>query len=860
MKQTYKTLVIASLLHDIGKFYRFKTGSSHIENGMILIRKIKELGEKLNKDVEINKIEYLIENHHKQVEHTHATTENTMLNIIKKCDREESKEREGSIRFEEETKRIEIPLKNPIGLVVPSEASKREEEWYLKGKRVSKIIEELSNSISTYEKNKTFSELIVVDNKKDSEIEEYYSEKNWNEFEDLILTVFQSKDIEVLINNLNLILFDFTMFIPSSVRPGDTEGQYVSLYNHLKLTASLSCTKELKSEDITIISLDIGGIQNFISSAHNYERAREKATKRIRGRSFIITLITKLISLYLLKKLELPIVNELHCSSGSLIILSKKIDDSIKEEIKKEIEDFIFKEFDGELSISISFIEKAQDQNITSESLFSREKFKDLLNSSFINLSESKARRFSSIINEIAKKNEINIGNKICEVCGNIIDVESSNEDDVCRKCRLLEKLGEELVKSDGVAIYEYSRDYDVKEKEFVFSIGPFKYVIVPLKLNKIDYRNLPDYFLFYFINFKDVLDNKELIKKVKLLPLFEYSFVPSENGEIWTIEEEENEEINNSLNRNSLLNKVPIEEKEIFREEMYANFNKLAIGYFDIDNAGKIFSGEVYKFLDVNENSKEIILKEYQSKEMTISKWVTLSFYVNFFFSVLNYYLAKRRNIYIVFSGGDDVTFFGSPYEVFKYIIDFSKEFETYFKRRISFSGGIILGDSKTPVMYLLEEVRSLEKQSKKRSFTNKEEKGKIGILNKDYIVPWLNYRHLEEVFEEILRVYYREEVTKGGALSISTLFNIYEISKSHLDKFNITKLPTKKIYVGFSRIQYLLKRNWKDSEKDWYVFFKKCFEDPFVIFDNNTIHKIYIFTPVFSFAYNVLKNLERR
>ncbi|MCS7093947.1 MAG: type III-A CRISPR-associated protein Cas10/Csm1 [Candidatus Aenigmarchaeota archaeon] len=825
MEQSYLELLISSLLHDIGKYYKFETNSNHVRNSEefceFLIEKLKK-NEKLKDSIDFDKIKNLVKMHHSEINET--TKYSQLLMLLKECDADSASERGVKDIEEEKKKRTETPMIAPINYV-----SKEEKNIYFKPARLSEIIETLDSIKS--DENRILSEHVVTTKTPDPEsLSNFYSKEKWRELEDLAIKVCRAKDVEVFVNNLQLILLDFLKFIPSSVKT--TEGISVSLYDHLKLTACLSSTRVLSGErKATIISLDIGGIQKFISRAYNYEKARENATKRIRGRSFIISLLLKIISLYIIDKLKLSTANEIFCSAGNIIILSKPVSKEKMMEIKKELEEFFLKTFNGDLTVSVVFM----DENI--EEIVKN--FGGVIDRVSNELKKEKARKFSTILDKLANVNENSKGVKLCEVCGNVLEDKSS---DICENCRWLEELGEKLVKNDGIGIFDKKH----QSEGYEFKIGNISYIVRPMKINEV-FKSSPRFFLFYFVHLSKIL-NSDLLHITNLLPLFEYAYVPfvSKDGQfeslkIWVIEKEKSEDKDSGV-RESILNDVEIVELDGFKTD----FTKLCVGYFDLDNVGSLFGGR--KFKVIRKDGERIIEVEEIFTERSLSRWTSMSFYISFFFSLINYYLAKRRNIYVIFSGGDDIKFFGSPYEVFKFFIDFCREFSYYFGERLSFSGGILINESKIPVLSLIRNVEDLEKEAKKKL------KGTVLLLSKDYYIPYFYYDRLGGIFEYLFKIYKENKISK------SALFRIFEISSSHIQVAN--DAIKKPIYIGFSKIIYTLKRNWKFKEEydasEIDEFLNKNITSLVTSYKDTRLMAINLFVPVFSFFYQTIREKE--
>jgi CRISPR-associated protein Csm1 len=870
LKNTQRNLILAALLHDVGKYYNFKTSSLHQENSAQLISGLIKNFESLSKiegkfNIDLKKIENLIKNHHASIQ------DDNLLNILKFSDRITATEREvEESKTEERVKRVETPLESIYSTIVPSseKSDENDKKYYFSGKRISTLITEIDSS----ENDSKLSSLLIREDKKYAGIENYYNEKNWEEMKSLFLNLFRnSKNFDVLLTNIDLILFDFLKLVPSDVEEKSVQ---IPLYDHLKLTAAISLIlskagvseisttqgnfdfeKYLEEKEVTLIGVDIGNIQSFISKSYNYEEARRKATKRIRGRSYMISIITEIIALHIIKELGLTNLNILRSSAGNLLIVSDKLDERKMKSLEKEIEEFIFREFKGDLLVSIAFgHRKIKD-------LFNPEGFSDSLKEIGEEMENKKSKRFSSILEELVKVNKKKSGLKICDVCGNYIEEPKNSSENRCKLCAFLEDFGEEVVKKDFIVITRNIK-IDMRPK-YEFKFGRFSYYLSLIDKNEIEiFEKRIDkeitkededndvYFLFFINRFKDVLDmikSGHQFSSIKLIPFLEYSYVPLEEDtkKILPIELEENSKDNI---RRDLLNNVKV---KIKGKDEVVDFNKLCIAFFDLDNAGKVFSGKEYKVL-YPENETKLKIVSFKSKEITLSKWVTLSFFTHFFFNVIANKLAKKWNVYVIFSGGDDIKIFGSPYEVLNFYFDFTEEFLTYFNKRLTFSGGIMLTGKYIPIFNSIKSIEELEKSAKSFSIDNERVKGFVSLLNQRYVFPIYSSKYMKDLFEKLIDVV---EIGNEGKLSKSSIYNIFRVASYHLQNEGIKE--GKKIFVGYSRIEYILKRNWNDGE-EWEEFLENYIKKNVISLNGKNFYGIQFFVPIFSFFYSTISEIK--
>jgi CRISPR-associated protein Csm1 len=198
----------------------------------------------------------------------------------------------------------------------------------------------------------------------------------WAQFEDEIERLRASGVVinEGHFTTLLFLLRKYLTFVPS-VMLGTGEAERtrpnVSLYDHLKVTAAIAICLErgLKDDELDrllhheeaawqqpvalMVRGDLSGIQSFI---YRITRPAEDITfrgvaKRLRGRSFYLTLLGDVAGDWLLRKLGLPAANLLFCGGGRFDLLIPTDTDSQQKLVHclGELEDWLLKTFQGEL-------------------------------------------------------------------------------------------------------------------------------------------------------------------------------------------------------------------------------------------------------------------------------------------------------------------------------------------------------------------------------------------------------------------------------------------------------------------------------------------------------------------------------
>lgn len=102
-----------------------------------------------------------------------------------------------------------------------------------------------------------------------------------------------------------------------------------------------------------LLRADIAGIQKFIYSVTKPEGETRGTSRRLRGRSFYLSLLPEVISDWIIRQCDLPTANVLFCGGGRFdIILPQGISKGI-DDLRKTLSHWLLKTFYGELSIQM---------------------------------------------------------------------------------------------------------------------------------------------------------------------------------------------------------------------------------------------------------------------------------------------------------------------------------------------------------------------------------------------------------------------------------------------------------------------------------------------------------------------------
>ena len=331
-----ENLEFASLLHDIGKFYLRAEKSSEIKDNNYEAH-AKWSAKFLNQYWSDDIVDLAL-NHHAQEESKFPN----LANMISKADYHSA-----SGLNADETDISNSPLISIFSEIQLND-NKKSEEYYVPLEKIG-----LGENSFDNLKPKLATEM-------NEDLKADY-ERLYKEFEDELNSL---NNLEF--NTVLSLMKKYTSTIPYS---DNVSLRDISLYDHSKVTTALAVCRYLFDRDseeklddtdsqkvYLTINGDISGIQKFIFKISSPQEAQSGMSKRLRGRSLYLTLLTNAIAEKIAQELELSSVNILFCGGGRFTIIAPNTENAktklkvIKDDINKE---FIEK-FNAELYLAIT--------------------------------------------------------------------------------------------------------------------------------------------------------------------------------------------------------------------------------------------------------------------------------------------------------------------------------------------------------------------------------------------------------------------------------------------------------------------------------------------------------------------------
>lgn len=562
-EKQYQTVVLAALLHDVGKLlhrgdeeYKYKDG--HEAASANFITKFRE---NLKNDAlyDIDLVKILVQHHKPKVK------KSITLSDIYFCNKSEDEK-------ERIWKLISIVRRADIYSCAERERDKKEKTGFAdKNLPLESIFSTVNlNGKEQQEMDKTRYHFIssdplicfpdAIDTIPNDKILKLI--KN---FKKSIPDFSRLNKFEKVLNNWLNILEKFMWAVPSDTRYKNSD---VSLYDHLRSSAAIAAClykhhrvaieedkKFKKTNEFIFIGGDFSGIQDYIF--HITNRGSGGAAKRLRARSLFIWLFSEVTIHKILHTLELPIVCNLLSAGGKFLLLAPNADDIennlrvVKAEIQKEIHNTYFNQFsflmshspikDFKKEFKIYHFFQTADEMFYRLEIEKNKKSQEILFDAFTGLWETQNFKASKMYEEYQNNGD-------CKICGRnpgtlSEEGETGEVVECCFICRRdKEFLGQKLPKCNYIAFgkgFVNKADEDEGKKIVIFHSGikddqkhgqdyekrGDSYYVELLE----NYKCIDEYYLIY-----DIGNTEKQIEAGHLAPIKKYytNYIPTKNNE----------------------------------------------------------------------------------------------------------------------------------------------------------------------------------------------------------------------------------------------------------------------------------------------------------------------------------------
>ncbi len=416
---------------------------------------------------------------------------------------------------------------------------------------------------------------------------------------------------------------------------------------------------------------DLSGIQNFI-----YTISSTGALRSLRGRSFYLEMVTEKTVNDLINGMELSTANIIYTGGGGFALLSYNSAEAKEfiDKTKKALNRWLWEEFEGKLYYNIEYQECSFNDFLTTEDTFNKLSKK---------IEESKRKKFDFMLDAILHRPVLPMQlTDSCAVCHtDNRDINKTIKDitsGVCDPCYQAYHIAEHIKDEKMKYIYE------TKEQDYDFSISGtlFKFSKKP-SINS-------DAFHFIINSWKTEdwkAENNKIINGRQLL-------VANYTSGCKELEDLAERSIGKQL---------------------------IAALRMDVDNLGEMFSK---KIIEKHRNILNIA---------SISRFLTLFFkyYLNHICSgeygieqtqISSDNSIKKRNVDIIYSGGDDLFILGAWNETAELAFDIHSAFDRFtgHNKNITISGGLTLHKHDYPVYQIANMSKKAEQEAKNNETDN--------------------------------------------------------------------------------------------------------------------------------------------
>ena len=356
MDKTYSTLILAGLLHDIGKLLnkpRPEKGKRHAVYGEELLRSEPYAGllqaDKFADALDFDLLRYLVLRHDPHVDtEWHVPGYTKLLRCMRLADGLSAGERSLDRVYGEEAKghraldSIFAPLY--LGRPIPSGESK----YYPRPLSPDAVFPTADIEPLTENDYRP-----TIDAFKAGFRYALEHAGTWRELEAWIYSLLER----------------YTWAVPSAVH---LEPRDVSLFDHSRTSCALAAAiylyrysgQKRARRTFVLIKGDVSGVQDYVYSVTNIGPGG--AAKRLRARSFFVTALTEVVSHRLLDELvpdyRLPIAAKIFAGGGQFVLLAPNLE-VVHENlarIEREVNEWLWQQFQGDLAVVLGKVELGQ--------------------------------------------------------------------------------------------------------------------------------------------------------------------------------------------------------------------------------------------------------------------------------------------------------------------------------------------------------------------------------------------------------------------------------------------------------------------------------------------------------------------
>jgi CRISPR-associated protein Csm1 len=459
------------------------------------------------------------------------------------------------------------------------------------------------------------------------------------------------REPERTLTKLYYLLYKYLWCVPASTYDKERGTKHyadISLFDHLRVVGALVSglwtdynIQRLKdgqdAVEFLLVEGDITGIQRFLYLLSN----TKGVGKRLRGKSFFLSVLPVILGRFFLRELGYPMVNLLYAGGGKfqfVIGYEEGVEQKL-DELQRRVDEVLVKEFGGHLGVVLGWRRfKGKELGVN--------ELGEKIHKLYEETGRKKFQKFSAVLENFDRLvNYLGPDNyEMCPSCQVSLKPEGEK---FCKWCELFQKVGEKIPRAEYVVFSSEMGDLYLEGigGVSVYSKGQTPYTLpgdTLLLLNRTDFEDKADGFFF--------LANT----------------VPTKEEE----------------------GKILVKDFEEMLEEEEEGYKLLAFVKMDVDNLGLIFSQGLKEDYSI-------------SRVATLSRSLDLFFsgYINTLLQKEEF----KNKVYVVYSGGDDV-FFCAPWEIaLKVAKEIEKDFTEYtcYNRCFTISAGVFFQKPNYPIRF---------------------------------------------------------------------------------------------------------------------------------------------------------------
>jgi CRISPR-associated protein Csm1 len=494
-----------------------------------------------------------------------------------------------------------------------------------------------------------------------AEITEEKKAKGRQEYKELFenlkrqLQKLDFREPERTLTKLYYLLYKYLWCVPASTYDKERGTKHyadISLFDHLRVVSALVGglwtdynIQRLKdgqdAVEFLLVEGDITGIQRFL-----YHLSNTKGVgKRLRGKSFFLSVLPVILGRFFLRELGYPMVNLLYAGGGKfqfVIGYEEGVEQKLNE-LQRKVDEVLVKEFGGHLGVVLGWRRfKGKELGV--------DELGEKIHGLYEETGRKKFQKFSAVLENFDRLVNY-LGPDNYEMCPSCQVSLKPEREDFCKWCELFQEVGEKIPRAEYVVFSSEMGDLYLEGigGVSVYAKGQIPYTLPEdtlLLLNRTDFEDKADGFFF--------LAN--------------------------TVPTEEKEE------------KILVKDFEEMLEEEEEGYKLLAFVKMDVDNLGLIFSQGLKEDYSI-------------SRVATLSRSLDLFFsgYINTLLQKEEF----KNKVYVVYSGGDDL-FFCAPWEIaLKVAKEIEKDFTEYtcYNKCFTLSAGVFFQKPTYPIRFGADE-----------------------------------------------------------------------------------------------------------------------------------------------------------